>query len=84
MSYFTTDPEEAGEANYVPACITGCEPEPNVQLKIKTGGLYKDSRGNVWKVVEKFPGGKARMVRQDRCVISEMYYRDIRASFTAA
>jgi hypothetical protein len=28
MNYFTTDEEEeAGEANYLPACITGCEPQ---------------------------------------------------------
>ena len=27
MDYFTTDDEEAGEANYLPACITGCEPD---------------------------------------------------------
>jgi hypothetical protein len=28
MTYFTCDEDEAGEANYLPACITGCEPEP--------------------------------------------------------
>jgi hypothetical protein len=29
MNYFTTDEDEAGEANYLLACITGCEPEPD-------------------------------------------------------
>ena len=49
MDYFTTDEEEAGEANYLPACITGCEPAQQTKTYMvidrhtgqQVGGTYK-------------------------------------------
>lgn len=32
-TYFTTDEAEAGEANYLPACITGCEQEDDAEFR---------------------------------------------------
>lgn len=52
-------------------------------MPITTKAQYRDSLGNVWRVFEKYPFGKALLVRVDRPGVSvEMRYCDIRASFT--
>lgn len=54
-------------------------------MEIEVNKLYKDARGHMWKVTEKFPGGYATLVRQDRHVIAyRNRYVDIRASFVPA
>lgn len=51
------------------------------QMPITTKAQYADARGNLWRVFEKYPFGKALLVRVDRPGVSvEMRYCDIRAS----
>lgn len=55
------------------------------QIPISTKLQYRDSRGNLWHVFEKYPFGKALLVCSDRPGVSvEMRYVDIRANFTIA
>lgn len=53
------------------------------QMPITKSAQYADKRGNVWRVFEKYPFGKALLVRVDRPGVSmEMRYCDIRANLT--
>lgn len=57
----------------------------NKPMPISTHLEYRDTRGDLWRVFEKYPFGKALLVRADRPGVSvEMRYVDIRANFTVA
>jgi hypothetical protein len=53
------------------------------QMEISLRLQYRDTKGNVWRVFEKFPFGRALLVRVDRPGVSmEMRYCDIRTNMT--
>jgi hypothetical protein len=54
-------------------------------MPISKSAQYRDKVGNLWRVFEKYPFGKALMVRVDRPGVSmEMRYCDIRANMVIA
>ena len=57
----------------------------NKAMPINKSAQYRDARGNLWRVFEKYPFGRALLVRVDRPSVSmEMRYVDIRANLTIA
>jgi hypothetical protein len=55
------------------------------QMPINMRLQYRDKRGVLWRVFQKFPGGRAILVQVERPGISvEMRYIDIRHNFTVA
>lgn len=51
------------------------------KFQIRTNMLLRDSRGVIWKVFEKYPFGRALLVKNDRTSTSmEMRYVDIYAN----
>lgn len=53
------------------------------KFEIRTNMTLRDSRGVVWRVFEKYPFGRALLVRNDRPGTSmEMRYVDIYANMT--
>lgn len=51
------------------------------KFPIKTNMLLRDSRGVIWKVFEKYPFGRALLVKNERTSTSmEMRYVDIYAN----
>ncbi|WP_185733020.1 hypothetical protein [Burkholderia seminalis] len=55
------------------------------QMPISVRLQYRDTRGVLWRVFEKFPGGRALLVQVERPGVSvEMRYVDIRRNFTLA
>ncbi len=54
-------------------------------MPISVREQYRDKRGVLWRVFEKFPGGRALLVQVERPGVSvEMRYCDIRRNFTLA
>ena len=55
------------------------------EMPISVRMQYRDKRGVLWSVFEKFPGGRALLVQVERPGVSvEMRYCDIRQNFTLA
>jgi hypothetical protein len=52
------------------------------KMKIDVGATFLDAESNEWRVVDRLPLGRARLIRTDRCSIRELPYADIRSNMT--